>query len=96
MLLIYTWLCQAAGFAVLVAGTLIYGHGDEVQEKEEKGKHDADTHAAASKQAKRPVFKSMHTIRASHTRNLRQRRWSRAINATLATMRMQPDPERQV
>ena len=36
--LTYAWFAQAAGFLVLVAGTLVYAKGDRKQE--EQGKHE--------------------------------------------------------
>ena len=90
---------QAAGFAVLVAGTLIYGRGDDRQAHEGKGAHpDADegahapAHAAVHKK-KGPVFRASHTIASHHMRNVRQRRWGAAINASLAAARLRAGGE---
>lgn len=79
---------------MLVMGTLIYGRGDDRQAHEGKDAHqDADegaharAHAAAHKK-RGPVFRASHTIASHHTRNVRQRRWGSAINASLAAARL--------
>ena len=85
---------QAAGFAVLVIGTLIYGRGDDRQAHEGKAAHpdaDEDTYArahAAAHKKKGLVFHFSHTIANHHARNVRERRWAAAINASLAAARL--------
>ena len=55
---------QAAGFAVLAVGTVIYARGDEAQEKEEDAKMGDDEEAAAARKRvrRRPVIKGGRTI----------------------------------
>ncbi|CAK0780911.1 hypothetical protein CVIRNUC_005219 [Coccomyxa viridis] len=83
---------QAAGFAVLVVGTLVYAQGDRKQEG-----HDTDSHEGPLQTAKhevqRAVFKFHHTISSHPQRSLRSRRWRRSVNAALATARLRPDEE---
>ena len=47
---------QAAGFAVLVVGTMVYARGDEAQEKEE-----------GARKLRHPVIKGSRTIGLSGT-----------------------------
>lgn len=81
---------QAAGFAVLVVGTLIYSRGDQLEEGEEKQKDEAHPEAQENR---RTVFKANNTIVRSGLHNIHRRRWRRAANALLAAARMQPDEE---
>jgi hypothetical protein len=78
---------------VLVAGTLIYGHGDDRHEHHEKGQHDAEGHARIREHLKAPVFKFMYTITAYPTRNIHRRRWHRAVDAVRAAARLRLDVE---
>lgn len=83
---------QAAGFVILVAGTLVYAQGDRKQEAESKHEDNGPVEAATH-EAKKAVFKFHHTITSHPQRNLRERRWRRAINATLAATHLRPDEE---
>jgi hypothetical protein len=79
---------QAAGFAVLVAGTLIYGRGDDRQAHAHSAKHDDMTQQASKKTARQPTFKFHHTIASHHSRSTAQHRWVNALNSTLAAARL--------
>ena len=79
---------QAAGFAVLVIGTLIYGRGDDRQAHADSAKHDDMTRQASAKHMRKPVFKFHHTIASHHTRSAAARRWTNTINQTLAAARL--------
>ena len=75
---------QAAGFAVLVVGTLIYGRGDDRQAHADSAKHDDMTRQASAASVRKPVFKFHHTIASHHTRSALARRWMDTVNSTLA------------
>ncbi|EIE22282.1 hypothetical protein COCSUDRAFT_42626 [Coccomyxa subellipsoidea C-169] len=80
---------QAAGFAVLVVGTLIYSRGDQLEEDQEKEEHQEPD----ARPARRPTFRPNHTISRYGLHNIHRRRWRRAANAMMAAARMQPDEE---
>ncbi|CAL8468753.1 g8293 [Coccomyxa elongata] len=82
---------QAAGFAVLVVGTLIYSRGDQLEEREEKEKQREHRGAAAMQRG--PTFRPNHTIGCYSLRNIHHRRWRRAANALMAAARLHPDEE---
>ncbi|CAL5221472.1 g3669 [Coccomyxa viridis] len=83
---------QAAGFLVLVAGTLVYAQGDRKQEEHAKDEHDGPLQAVQH-EVQHAVFKFHHTISSHPQRNLRARRWRRAINSALATAHLRNDEE---
>ncbi len=84
---------QAAGFAVLVVGTLIYSRGDQLEESEEKEKQSEHHGAATMHKQKGTTFRPNHTIGRYSLRNIHHRRWRRAANALMAAARLHPDEE---
>ena len=83
---------QAAGFAVLVVGTLVYAQGDRKQEGHEADQHEGPLQAAKH-EVQAAVFKFHHTISSHPQRTLRSRRWRRTANAALAAARLRGDEE---
>ena len=81
---------QAAGFAVLVVGTLIYSRGDQLEESEEKEKQ--SEHRGTPDMQRYPTFRPNNTIGHS-LRNIHHRRWRRAANTLMAAARLHPDEE---
>lgn len=81
---------QAAGFAVLVAGTLVYSRGDQIE-----GKQEEETHKDARPHVKKhhPTFRFNHTISRHSASNVIHRRWQRAANALRAAAHLHPDEE---
>ena len=84
---------QAAGFAVLVVGTLIYSRGDQLEESEEKEKHSEDRDSAAAQVKRSPTFRPNHTMARHSLGNVHHRRWKRAAHALMAAARLHPDEE---
>ncbi|BDA43255.1 Solute carrier family 35 member F6 [Coccomyxa sp. Obi] len=84
---------QAAGFAVLVVGTLIYSRGDQLEESEEKEKQREHHGAAAMHKQRGPIFRPNHTMARHSLGNIHHRRWRQAANALIAAARLHPDEE---
>jgi hypothetical protein len=76
---------QAVGFAILVAGTVVYGHGDQMEEKEEE---ESRQRLKIPKKVG-PAFRQSMTIRALPLHTITHHRWRRAGVLALAAARLQ-------
>lgn len=73
---------QAAGFAVLVAGTLVYSKGDQKQAAELREKH-------AHHRPMRAVFRFFNSIATPSHNSVHLHRWHNAVHRVMSAMHLE-------
>ena len=73
---------QASGFAVLVAGTLVYSQGDQREAKELKEKH-------SHHRPVRAVFRFFNSIATPSHNSVHLHNWRRAVHRVLSAVHLE-------
>lgn len=78
----YVACAQAAGFAVLVAGTLVYSKGDQKQVAELREKH-------AQHRPVRAAFRFFNSIATPSHNSVHLHSWHRAVHRVMSAMHLE-------